>query len=136
MTDIERRALLGDRKAQEECTRRGIVLVCPFCGSKAERGANKRDSRKRYGVYHTIATVQCTACTAKVTMAGVYVETAYKYAEGRWNTRPAPTVGHCGECAHAKPFDSQYRLCDVHDSYMTPDGFCSEFKPKEGKENG
>lgn len=98
MTDIERRALLGDRKAQEECTRRGIVLVCPFCGSKAERGANKRDSRKRYGVYHTIATVQCTACTAKVTMAGFYVETAYKYAEGRWNTRPAPPVGRCREC--------------------------------------
>lgn len=26
MTDIEIRALLGDRQAQEECTRQGIVL--------------------------------------------------------------------------------------------------------------
>lgn len=32
MTDLERRALLGDRQAQDECTRRGIVLPCPFCG--------------------------------------------------------------------------------------------------------
>lgn len=31
MTDLERRALLGDRSAQEECTRRGIVLACPHC---------------------------------------------------------------------------------------------------------
>lgn len=30
MTDIERRALLGDPQAQEECTRRGIVLPCPI----------------------------------------------------------------------------------------------------------
>lgn len=31
MTDLERRALLGDKQAQEECTRRGIVLTCPLC---------------------------------------------------------------------------------------------------------
>lgn len=36
MTDLERRALLGDRQAQEECTRKGIVLPCPFCGGEAE----------------------------------------------------------------------------------------------------
>lgn len=36
MTDLIRRALLGDREAQEECTRRGIVLPCPFCGGEAE----------------------------------------------------------------------------------------------------
>jgi len=34
MTDKEqiRRALLGDKEAQQECTDRGIVLQCPFCG--------------------------------------------------------------------------------------------------------
>ena len=36
MTDLERRALLGDRQAQEECTRKGVVLPCPFCGGEAE----------------------------------------------------------------------------------------------------
>lgn len=42
MTELERRALLGDKQAQEECTDKGIVLPCPFCGSKAERGVNKK----------------------------------------------------------------------------------------------
>lgn len=31
MTDIERRALLGDRQAQDECSRQWIVLPCPHC---------------------------------------------------------------------------------------------------------
>ena len=35
MTDLERRALLGDKQAQEECTEKGIVLPCPFCGGKS-----------------------------------------------------------------------------------------------------
>ena len=37
MTELERRALLGDRKAQEECTRQGIALPCPCCGEKWRR---------------------------------------------------------------------------------------------------
>ena len=36
MNDIIRRALVGDREAQEECTKQGIVLPCPFCGGEAE----------------------------------------------------------------------------------------------------
>ena len=35
MTVLERRALLGDAKAQRECTEKGIVLPCPFCGGPA-----------------------------------------------------------------------------------------------------
>lgn len=31
MNNLIRRALLGDRKAQEECTRQGIALPCPCC---------------------------------------------------------------------------------------------------------
>lgn len=36
MTDLERRALLGDRQAQVECTRLGIVLPCPHCEGKGK----------------------------------------------------------------------------------------------------
>ena len=40
MTDLERHALLGDKEAQKECTEKGIVLPCPFCGGKnIEMGA-------------------------------------------------------------------------------------------------
>lgn len=31
MDDLERRAVLGDRQAQDECTRQGIALPCPIC---------------------------------------------------------------------------------------------------------
>lgn len=30
--ELIRRALLGDQEAQKECTEKGIVLPCPFCG--------------------------------------------------------------------------------------------------------
>ena len=36
MTELERRALLGDKEAQKECTEKGIVLPCPFCGAKMD----------------------------------------------------------------------------------------------------
>ena len=32
--DIVRRALLGDKKAQEELTEKGKLLPCPFCGNE------------------------------------------------------------------------------------------------------
>ena len=34
--ELIRRALLGDKQAQEECTEKGIVLPCPFCGEEAQ----------------------------------------------------------------------------------------------------
>lgn len=35
ITSLERQALLGDKKAQEECTEKGIVLPCPCCNGQA-----------------------------------------------------------------------------------------------------
>lgn len=43
MDDLIRQALLGDKQAQEECTRQGIVLPCPFCKGKAR--TSFKDSR-------------------------------------------------------------------------------------------
>lgn len=34
--ELIRKALLGDKQAQEECTAKGIVLPCPFCGEEAQ----------------------------------------------------------------------------------------------------
>lgn len=129
MTDLERRALMGDRQAQEECTRQGILLPCPFCGSESERGANKRDSRKRFGVYHMIATIQCKICTAKVTMAGTSVESAYKNAERHWNDRAAPPAGRCGECAHWYKGHCTSGPCAAEET--DADFYCQNFKQKE-----
>ena len=35
MTNLERLALLGNKKAQEDCTEKGILLPCPMCKGKA-----------------------------------------------------------------------------------------------------
>lgn len=32
MGNLVRKALMGNKQAQEECTAEGIVLPCPFCG--------------------------------------------------------------------------------------------------------
>lgn len=41
MEELERRALLGDRKAQEECTRQGIVVACPHCWKRVKRSVSR-----------------------------------------------------------------------------------------------
>lgn len=33
MDNVIRQALMGDRKSQEECTDKGIVLPCPPCSA-------------------------------------------------------------------------------------------------------
>lgn len=77
MTDLERSALLGDQKAQEECTRQGILLPCPFCGNKHIRISN-------WGMWRC----WCPECLGK-SEDSLRERDAVKH----WNTRPAPPVG-------------------------------------------
>lgn len=124
MTDLERRALLGDAEAQRECTEKGIVLACPICKSK----------NIVKGVCQSFEYVQCTNCGLYIRICGVK---RWVSAIARWNTRPAPPIGRCKDCEH-------YTLlghCKIHsqepDEYgpgayveMLPDDFCSYFEPR------
>ena len=114
MTDIERRALLGDRQAQEECTRNGIVLACPFCGNKNIRTSN-------WGMWRC----WCPECFGK-SEDSLRERDAVKH----WNTRPAPPIGRCGEC---KNWDGI--RCSNVNFLSGPFDYCSYFEPKESKEN-
>lgn len=60
---------------------------CPFCGGEAELYRMKRDGRKVMGIYHMIATIKCTGCTAQVSQAGYCEERAIKNAANMWNRR-------------------------------------------------
>lgn len=125
MTDKEliRRALLGDERAQQECTDKWIAIPCPFCqGDKTAR---------RYVCGEGF--IECLTCHATSSMRSNPDE-----ALKDWNTRPAPPVGRCGECK----FYTVLGHCKVHsqepDQYdtgayveMLPDDFCSYFEPKE-----
>ena len=158
MTDIERRALLGDLQAQNECTRRGIVLPCPHCkgnGKVSFRdslfvGQNFRGDKK---LTYRIQVI-CNKCKSRgkpifteplvnpkpyITKWGnsyssqsdVCKEETEKFlpyvvaAVSEWNTRPAPPIGRCGECAAY--IDNK---CANTGYYKSESGFCDDFEPK------
>ena len=118
MTDLERRALLGDREAQEECTEKGIVLSCPFCGSQGKI----LDLGEAY-------MVACGDCGASTRISSVK-----KRAAESWNTRTAPPVGRCRTCMWGLPDENPNGpdiFCDQFDKWLLKDDFCSCYEPKE-----
>lgn len=129
MTELERRALLGDREAQKECTEKGIVLPCPCCS-----GNNiKYESYLLKGVYDS--DFFCEDCFCSVSVCADIDDPIERRREalGLWNTRPAPPIGRCGEC---KEYDTENcsegcGWCQVWDIGRFDDGFCDKFKSKE-----
>lgn len=132
--ELVRRALMGDKKAQEDCTAKGIVLPCPFCGKELrERKTRKWTAAKDESINRTI--VEHKAKT------GCHLDNWVMDKEldlESWNTRPAPPIGRCGECE----FYTVLGHCKLHsqepDQYgsgayveMLPDDFCSYFEPGE-----
>ena len=130
--ELIRKALMGNKQAQEECTAKGIVLPCPFCGGKAtmQQDITGRES------YHVVCSNVKDMCNliAGLPMWSESEEDALK----SWNARPAPPIGRCGECE----FYTVLGHCKVHsqepDQYgsgtyveMLPDDFCSYFEPRE-----
>lgn len=124
--DLERRALLGDRQAQEECTAKQILLPCPFCGCRMR--LLEGDS---YFGSHLVKCVWCGAGTREVGNKYVAIYLA--------NRRPAPPIGRCKDCVHSSPRSvmggkTKGIVCKV-DPYLVhevnPNGHCDCFKEKE-----
>lgn len=149
MTELERKALMGDREAQRQCTEQGIVLACPFCGGQATVKTQKQD----YGISGTIvkcrwclASVYCLDERAHITENGIRnvpVENHRYIAIHRWNTRSATSVGRCKECQHyvaewvedggTIPAECIHPLTGMF--VVNDDDFCSYFEPKEDEGN-
>lgn len=134
MTDLERRALLGDAEAQRECTEKGIVLPCWRCGGQAE-------AKQVSGVGRPLYAVSC-----KKHYCGAYgcAHRTEKEAISYWNTRPAPPIGRCGECKHStnpaaltmiygEPGTLTCRHGPCNRRNVNENDFCSYFEPKEEK---
>lgn len=118
MTDLERHALMGDKQAQEECTRQGILLPCWKCSGEAEVNELHTGGKPLYAV----------ACQKHYCGAYGAGSSSIQKAIEFWNTRPAPPVGRCRECTAY--VDSK---C-ANTGYYKPDtGFCDDFAPKEGE---
>lgn len=123
MTELERLAMMGDRQAQEEATRRGILLPCPFCGRAA---IVEYDTMEPFEY-----TVFCGDC-------GVLKGTSEdkQVAVSEWNSRPAPPVGRCKDCAyfsgkHCLKLWSETNLTYQNQPKVGEDDYCSKFKKFE-----
>lgn len=139
MTSLERRALLGDRQAQEECTRQGIVLPCPFCGGPV----TVKSQKVQYGLSGTI--ISCKKCLVQLyssderavpTHDGVRNTPIEKHKEigiSRWNTRQAMPIGRCRECKHWYKQHCANGPCATEPT--DADFSCGAFEPKDGEED-
>ena len=121
MTELERRALLGDKDAQKECTEKGIVLACPFCGRKWVQ-VRYMGWENTPGPFANGYRRECTDCHA---VTGAYKTEEEALAE--WNTRPAPPIGRCVECKHLMFGECSKGYMGI----VNPNDFCNHFEPKE-----
>ena len=125
MGNLVRKALMGNKQAQEECTAKGIALPCPFCGGKAtmQQDITGRES------YHVAGSNVKDMCylIAGLPMWSESEEDALK----SWNARPAPPIGRCKDCINATNPGSNIVFCDYFEPDMMPDDFCSCFEPRE-----
>ena len=117
MTDKEliRRALLGSREAQQECTRSEIVLPCPKCGKGKIIYWDKK--MKWYS---------CWDCGLKSSP-----KKSFEEALSNWNTRPVPPIGRCRDCFQYHSEGPGVGYCSLDDQGREETNFCSEFEPKE-----
>lgn len=120
MTDLERRALLGDREAQKECTEKGIVLPCSSCG--------KQPGPIRHVSNNPILKPYAVCCGGENCRSYVMGDTPEE-AMQNWNTRPALPIGRCGTCKHSM---SQEIYCELgHLWALKSDDYCSYYEPRE-----
>ncbi len=144
MTDLERRALLGDAEAQRECTEKGIVLACPCCRGKA-RVRYTGNGSGPFGYISNIyyrsnpGFIMCDKCGLSTSKMNRVCR-----ALAKWNTRPAPPIGRCGECKHStnpaaltmiygEPGTLTCHHGPCNRRNVNENDFCSYFEPKEEK---
>lgn len=134
MTDLERRALLGDRQAQEECTRQGIVLPCG-CGNPAKLSYVERDPSADFDPCHGYV----VTCCAKCGVNSWYHKTPQE-AVAVWNNRAAPPIGRCKDCKYLERRATfsycitieQVEYCVYGMGEVSGENdFCGRFAPKE-----
>lgn len=132
--ELIRRALMGDKEAQEECTAKGIVLPCPCCCASVDIVCVPAHEHKILDLpaYQGGCFIECTGCTYAI--SGENKKEVLK----AHNTRPAPPIGRCEECEHYNRERKYCELLSQDPEYgvgdyveMSPDDFCSYFEPKE-----
>lgn len=112
MTELERRALMGGKEAQEECTEKGIVLPCPCCGNTKVALIDELEVTVWF---------RCTLCGCLSR-----AEKDERVALQNWNTRTLPPIGRCETCDWWGDAKGPM-LC----LFTVAGQYCSEYKSKE-----
>lgn len=115
MTELERRALLGDKEAQKECTEKGIVLPCPKCF--------KPVTVKEYDYGNIMIECECGLSFHHKSWEQI------REFPKAWNTRTAPPIGRCWECKRKHLRNGEY-FCEVRGAVNDDNDYCSYFKPR------
>lgn len=138
MDGLIRRALIGDREARDLCTNKGVAIPCPICGKEdcieildcyTAAGLKSECESFRKNYFKCICNHLKGGCGTSTGVSETKQEALCK-----WNTRPAPPVGRCGECkAKEKAVinDKGFLICPSSGMEITDNDFCSYFKPKE-----
>lgn len=142
MTELERKALLGDYDSQQKCSNEGIVLSCPFCGCKPHI--------RREGNGYVMLCASCGAKGPKATIRKWHRNKfiAQSQAKSLWNMRTDAPIGRCAECKHWDREGimaiSGYNIAkcgmwsnpEVEDNtFSEQEDFCSYFEDKESETN-
>lgn len=140
MTELERRALMGDKQAQHECTQKGIILPCLKCYGKVEISSIKHNGNRMEMGF------KCKRCGLEVVYGQYLLKSEMDVTPienpsplAQWNDRHAPPIGKCGEC---ESYNHENGCCEflseVPDQYscghyvrMYHDDFCNYFVQKE-----
>lgn len=130
MTELERRALMGDPAAQQECTEKGILLPCPKC-FKPVKVHGPEDWQPTFHDPDSGGDPYEFDCECGVAFSTYKYD--FKEALADWNTRKAPPIGRCGECEHLDNSGAKIVCWHTNLPLRTKDGFCSYFEPKENK---
>lgn len=121
MTELERKALMGDEEARRICTEKGIVLSCPFCGGNTSNTDGTIFKIRNSNLYAHKRTGKCL-------LDGEII-----YSLSDWNTRPP--VGRCGECKHLDNTGAKPVCWHTGLPLESENDFCSYFEPEGDKEN-
>ena len=125
-TELERKALLGDKEAQIECSVKLMILPCPKCFGAVSA------EQVVYGQGEWRVKFRCQECGLEVTE-----EQDYAFFEGKpiptgenplekWNTRGLAPIGLCMDCIHLQP--ALTGRCSLTGKHMGRDEFCSRFR--------
>lgn len=134
MTELERRALLGDQEAQKECTEKGIVQQKKhkIKTNFAQIIVNGRPDKPYYNIlYFDRAKNDYFIGFGSFCLKYVFdwLKEEFDIDSNQATSFPAPPIGRCGSCKHST---SQEIYCELgHLWALKPDDYCSYYEPRE-----